>query len=378
MTTEDVFLTELRQWLDNVTLPDGLHDWGLTAATTDLTAARAWQRLLHDGGWAGLAWPQEYGGQGAAPSHQAAFAEELAGRGLPRQISLTGPDVAGPLLITHGTAEQQRELLPKILTGEHVWCQLWSEPDAGSDLAGVRTRAILDGACWRVSGQKVWTSAAQYADYALLLARTGNQQPPWAGLTMFVISMDRPGITVSPIVQLDGEAKFNEVQLDDVAVRHAEVLGPVDGGWNVLISSMGRERMTIGAQAVALFRTLDTLIVEVKAEGRENDPILRQRLSACWARTWVLRASFRRLLEMAEGLSDPRFSMLKLAASELLQEIASLAGDIHGPSLVAGEGCVDHAQRLLASVGATIAGGTSEIQRNVLAERVLGLPRDPR
>jgi alkylation response protein AidB-like acyl-CoA dehydrogenase len=318
----------------------------------------------------------EFGGRGAGPADEAAFIEELARRGLPRQISVGGPDVAGPIIMGYGTP-RQRDLLPKILTGEHIWCQLWSEPEAGSDLSNIRTRAVPRRDGWTVTGQKVWASAAQIADYALLLARTGTDNPSQAGLTLFALPMNRAGITVAPIVALDGEAKFNEVFLDDVHVGPDDVLGEVDGGWRLLGASVGRERLTIGAQAASLQTALGEMIHASRDNGRVCDPALRQRLAGCWTRARLLGLTFRRILASTGGVSDPRMSAVKVISTELQQDVALLAGDVWGVALVAGE----HHQaagRLLATRGATIAGGTSEVQRNVLAERVLGLPREPR
>ncbi len=370
-------LDELRSWLEQVELPPGLRDWGLTAASQDLPAARAWQRLLYDAGWAGVGWPVEFGGRGLGAAEEATYIEELASRGLPRQISVGGPDVAGPIIMRHGTPAQRATLLPKILTGEHIWCQLWSEPDAGSDLASIRTRAVPAADGWLVSGQKVWVSAAQIADYALLLARTGTDKPPQAGLTMFALPMDRGGIGVVPIVQMDGEAKFNEVLLDDVALERDDVLGEVDQGWRLLGASVGRERLTIGAQAATLRKALGEMIGAARTTGHESDQVRRQRIIDGWGRATLLGLTFRRLLESTGGVSDPRMSAVKLISTELQQAVAQLAGDVWGVALVAGPQ-LEAANRLLAARGATIAGGTSEVQRNILAERVLGLPREPR
>jgi alkylation response protein AidB-like acyl-CoA dehydrogenase len=373
---DSAIIDELRAWLDAVELPAGLRDWGLTAASDDLVAAKAWQGMLRSAGFAGIGWPTEFGGRGVGPAVEASFIEELARRGLPRQISVGGPDVAGPIIMRHGTPEH-RGLLSRILSGEHIWCQLWSEPDAGSDLANVRTRAVAADDGWRVSGQKVWASAAQIADYALLLARTGRDDPPQAGLTMFALPMDRPGITLAPIVQLDGEAKFNEVFLDDVPAYPADVLGQVDDGWRLLGAAVGRERLTVGAQAAALLRQITEYVEAARASGRWQDHVLRQRVVDCWSRATLLALTFRRILETSDGFGDPRMSMVKLYSTELQQHVAALAGDVHGVALVAGEH-EKAANRLLAARSATIAGGTSEVQRNILGERVLGLPREPR
>ncbi len=362
------FQERLRAWLDATPVPEGLRDFGSTPTAEDIGPARAWQRLLHDGGWAGLSWPQGSGGAAATPVEQALFAEELAARGLPRQASFVSVELAGPAVIAHGTDEQRATFLPPMLTGEHVWCQLFSEPGAGSDLAALAARAAPVGDGWAVTGQKVWTSGAHYADLGLLLARTGG--PGHGGITCFVLPMDRPGIEVRPIRQLDGEEKFNEVFLDGVQVGPADVLGSVDGGWHVAVSILGRERRMLGSVAIALRTALAELTALVA-----GDAALRRRWAALAVDVELLRWTWLRLLADERGPADPRTSALKLTASRLQREVPDLARDAWGLAFLTDPAAEAWQARLLAAFGASIAGGTSEIQRTILATRVLALPR---
>lgn len=364
------FRERLREWLDHVTLPGGLRDYGATPTAADVPAARAWQAQLARSGWAGLSWPLGYGGASATPVQQALYAEELAQRELPRQGSFVTTELAGPALIAQGSVAQRQQFLGPILDGRHLWCQLFSEPDAGSDLASLRARAVRRTGGWDVSGQKVWTSGAHYADFGLLLARTDPDDATHRGLTCFLLPMDRPDLDVRPIRQLDGEEKFNEVFLDGVRVEDDEVLGDVGGGWQVALSILGRERRMLGAIAIPLRGLLADLAARIPP--RQNE--LQKRWAALAIDVELLRWTWLRLLSVEVGAADPRMSALKLISSRLQREVPDLARDILGGAFLASDGAVWQ-QRLLAALGATIAGGTSEIQRSILATRVLGLPR---
>lgn len=375
--SEERFRARLLEWLDAVKVPEGLRDFGATPTVEDLPAGRAWQRLLHEGGWAGLSWPREHGGAGATAAEQALYAEEMARRGLPRQLSFVSMELAGPILISHGRDDQRERHLPPILRGDELWCQLFSEPNAGSDLAGIQARAVRDGDGWRVSGQKVWTSGAQYSDYGLLLARTDPEATRHRGITCFVLPMDRPGIEVRPILQMDEESRFNEVFLDDVPVETHEVIGEPGQGWQIALSILGRERRMLGSIAISLAVVLRRLRSDV-AERGADDALFRSRWVELWNRVQLLRWTWFRLLSDTSGegsAADPRMSVLKLTSSQLQQDVAALAADALGPEFAAGERGAEWRQRFLTAHGATIAGGTSEIQRQILSERVLGLPR---
>jgi alkylation response protein AidB-like acyl-CoA dehydrogenase len=280
------------------------------------------------------------------------------------------------MLIAYGTPKQQARHLPAILSGEELWCQLFSEPGAGSDLGGLATRAVPTGDGWTVSGQKVWTSGAHYADLALLVARTGTPEERSRGITCFILPMDRPGIEVRPLRQMDGETKFNEVFLDGVTVGPGDVLGRVGAGWEVATSTLQRERLTLGSQCVSLFSALAELGKHIAGH-----PPLVERWSALWTRTWLLRATWLRAVaggdRSGSRLSGPGLAGLKVLHSELNRDVARFAASVLGPAFDAGDAGEEWRNRLLASPGASIAGGTSEILRSVLAERVLGLPREP-
>ncbi|GAB3081912.1 acyl-CoA dehydrogenase family protein [Nocardioides zeae] len=370
---EQAFRDRLEAWLASVTVPEGLRDYGSTPTADDIAAGRRWQRLLVDGGWAALSWPTPHGA-GASPSEQAIYAEAMARARLPRQLSFVSMELAGPIIIAFGTPEQQKRFLEPIRRGDELWCQLFSEPGAGSDLAALTTRALPSDGGWRVTGQKVWTSGAHYSDHGLLLART-DRDSRHRGITCFAVPMDRAGITVAPIRQMDGESKFNEVFLDDVEVHADDVLGEVGGGWQVALSVLGRERRMLGAVAIGLGAALAEIRQLAEQRGTA-DAVFR----AAWARQWgqvqLLRWTWFRLLsDRGDTATDPRMSVLKLVSSEAQQQVARLAADTLGADFVLGPGAERWRHLFLASHGATIAGGTSEIQRNILADRVLALPR---
>ncbi|WP_214109376.1 acyl-CoA dehydrogenase family protein [Acrocarpospora catenulata] len=371
---EQDFRSRLEDWLTQVEVPAGLRDYGSTPTREDLDAGRAWQRRLVEGGWAALSWPSPFGA-GATPSEQALFAEALARRGLPRQLSFVSMELAGPIIIAYGSASQREAFLEPIRRGEQIWCQLFSEPGAGSDLASLSTRARAAGDGWLVSGQKVWTSGAHYADYGLLLARTEPLADRHRGITCFAVPMGTAGVTVRPVKQMDGESKFNEVFLDDVAVGPGDVLGELGRGWEVALSVLGRERRMLGSLAIGLGAAL----TEVRREAerrRLDDAVFRARWASLWGRVQLLRWTwFRFLSDRGDSAADPRMSVLKLTSSELQQEVARLAADILGLDFVYGDAGARWRRVFLAGHGATIAGGTSEIQRNILGERVLRLPR---
>lgn len=368
------FQQALDEWLRTTDVPDGLRDFGSTPTEDDVEPARVWQQMLVEGGWAALSWPTPFG-VGASPSQQALFAEAFALRKLPRQLSFVSMELAGPIIIAFGTPAQQGQYLDPIKRGEQIWCQLFSEPGAGSDLAAISTKAVESEGGWRVTGQKIWTSGAHYSDYGLLLARTEAGSARHRGITCFALPMDRAGVTVRPIQQMDGESKFNEVFLEDVDVRPEDVLGSVGGGWQVALSVLGRERRMLGAVAIGLGASLEE--IRALAEGRGDvTERFREDWAALWGRVQMLRWTwFRYLSDSEDSATDPRMSVLKLTSSVLQQQVARLAADVLGPEFVVGSSGATWRHRFLASHGATIAGGTSEIQRTILGERVLGLPR---
>jgi alkylation response protein AidB-like acyl-CoA dehydrogenase len=366
---EDRYRQELRDWLANVDRPDGLREYGSTPSTRDVEAARAWQAILFQAGWAGLSWPKEHGGQGATVMEQAIFAEEAAMAEVPRFTSLTSMELAGPMIFQYGTPEQQQRFLPRILNGEDVWCQLFSEPEAGSDLASLKASAAPrpEGG-WKVNGQKIWSSGGHYAEVGLLLARTDKEERH-RGISCFLLPMDRPGLEIRPIRQIDDEQKFSEVFFDDVPLEPGDLLGEVGEGWKIALSTLGRERLSLGAEAVGMTRMLLRVRESVALDGE-----LAERYAELWGRIAALRITWLRLIGSGAGGQDPRYSALKMMASSLRQQIPRLASEAIGAEAVAGPG-LDWSEALLASLSSTIAGGTSEIQRGIIGERVLGLPR---
>ena len=365
---------QFRSFLENAPKPVGLRNYGPTPTANDVAPGRAWHRYLADHGYTCLHWPREFGGAAATVAYQAAFAEECARAGVPRQLNITGPDLVGPVLITFGSPEQKVLFLKGIRLGDDVWTQLFSEPGAGSDLASLRTRAERTATGWRIDGQKVWSSAAASADYGLLLARTGPDKH--RDLSMFVVPMDTPGVTVRPLTQMDGESKFNEVFFDGAELSDDALVGEVGQGWSVAMVTLGRERLTLGSQAVAMFR-LHEQLVDAAREHELLDPVLSRSMTRLWSRMWLLRYTWQRAIDSGD-LTSSAFSVLKLMTSETDQDLGDMATEVLGT-----DACVDPADdqlvhRMLVGRAQTILGGTSEIQRNILGERVLGLPKEPR
>jgi len=370
----DALRAEFRQFLDSVPKPAGLRNYGPTPTAEDVEPGRQWHRRLADHGYTCLHWPREFGGAAATVAYQAIFAEECARAGVPRQLNITGADLVGPVLIKFGTAAQKDRYLEPIRLGDDVWTQLFSEPGAGSDLAGVRTRAERTPTGWRVDGQKVWSSAAASADYGLLLARTGPDKH--RDLSMFVVPMDTERVTVRPLIQMDGESKFNEVFFDGAELSDDALVGEVGQGWAVAMVTLGRERLTLGSQAVAMFK-LHERMVKAAHDHDLLDPVLARSLTKLWSRMWLLRYTWQRAIDSGD-LTSSAFSVLKLMTSETDQDLGDMATEVLGT-----DACVDPADddlvhHMFVGRAQTILGGTSEIQRNILGERVLGLPKEPR
>lgn len=336
---------------------------------------RRWQRALYDGGWAGITWPTEHGGQGGSPIQKAIFDEEVARYGLSVGAFTLALGTCGPAVIAGGTAEQQQRYLPPILRGEHIWCQLFSEPGAGSDLASLSTRARRDGDEWVVDGQKVWTSGAHHADYGLLFARTDPDVPKHRGLTLFVVDMNTPGIEVRPLRQITGEAHFNEVFLTEVRLPGDAHVGPVDEGWRVALTALASERNALGTGIIRTVET-DDLVDLARRQGRLDDPLIRQRIARHHTRAHLLRLlAHRAQTALSQGRElGPESSVAKLAFGTHVEAATALVVDLLGPAGVLDS---EEASEFCAQFGPRLGGGTEQIQRNVLAERVLGLPREP-
>jgi alkylation response protein AidB-like acyl-CoA dehydrogenase len=366
---EAAFRAELRAWIE-----ENLTDEIRTGRFEE--AGREWSRKLFDAGYAGLTWPKEYGGAGAPYSHQAIFLEEMARAEAPSHLGVIGLGMAGPTIIAHGTEAQKARYLEKILSTEEIWCQGFSEPDAGSDLSAVRTSAKLDGDHFVVNGQKVWSSFAHIADWCILVTRSDPESQRHAGLTYLLVDMHAPGVEVRPLRQITGEAEFNEIFFSDVRVPAENALDEIGNGWAVAMTTLLHERGTLGfALTAALEAQIQKLIALAKDRGAtelQRDAIARE-----WIGLQAVRYTNYRALTtlMKTGIPGPEGSGAKLWWSEANQRVTKLALELLGAeaSVVNGDGYWQHQQ--LRSRGNTIEAGTSEILRNIIAERVLGLPR---
>ena len=338
---------------------------------------RAWQRALYDGGWAGLGWPVEHGGRDLPIALRAIWAHELSAAGVPPSINLLGEAIAGPTILAHGTEDQKRRFLPPILTAEEVWCQLFSEPDAGSDMAAVATTATREGDEWVVSGHKTWSSGAHYADWAILLARTDWDVPKHQGCTYFLLDMHQPGITVRPLRQMTGGAAFNEVILEGARIPDAQRLGAVGEGWKAAVTTLMHERLHLGLGLARAGGGVERLLADVRRRGVAGDPAVRQLAAqlAIDARC-VQYLGWRIVSKLSHGeIPGPEGAVAKLASARVSRRYDELADAMRGP------GAMVHDEYTLLQlwVPATrIAGGTDEVLKNLIAERVLGLPPEPR
>ena len=336
----------------------------------------AWQRQLYQAGYLGLAWPREYGGHGATLMEQVIFSQEMVEARAPDPINVIGLGMAGPTILASGTEDQKRRYLSKILDAEEIWCQGFSEPNAGSDLSALQTRAVDRGDHYEVSGQKVWTSLAHVARWCLLLTRERDEPNPRQGLTYLIVDMRSPGIEVRPLRQITGEAEFNEVFFDRVRVPKEQILGRPGEGWAVAITTLLHERGTLGAAlATRAGITAQEVVDLVRASGRGRDRLLRQRVAQHYIEARALQLNGYRAITrvMRTGIPGPEGSIMKLFWSELNQRMQETAMEVLGLHGAADGGRWQYG--FLRSRGNTIEAGTSEILRNTLAERVLGLPR---
>jgi len=372
------YRAEVRAWLErNARHAPARRGTGDDEAA--IAAHRAWQRRMAEAGYVGVTWPREYGGAGRGPLEQVIVNQELNRAGLPGILDAIGVGMLGPTIIAHGTEAQKERYLAPMLHGDEVWCQLFSEPAAGSDLAGIQCRArrAPDGG-WRISGQKVWTTNAQFAAFGLLLARTDPDVPKHKGLTMFIVPMDAPGVTIRPLRQISGEAEFNEVFLDDVRLEPGSEVGPVDGGWGVALTTLMFERVTIGAGAEAMGYRADRFAEALAADpDAVADPAVRQAFGAIATELLALRyGGYRTLTAIERGqIPGPEAGLGKVTAVNAAIAAGDLIADVLGP-----EALRDGEWSYLISFlpGLKSAGGTEEILRNTIGERVLGLPPEPR
>ena len=362
------FAAEARQWLAanrdaaprdyGAILPPDLRDEGV-----------AWQRRLFDAGFAGVHWPEKVGGRGLTPEHTAAWIEACALAEVPPFISMVGVVLAGGSILRFGTPEQQAEHLRPILTGERVWCQLFSEPGAGSDLASLTSSAVLDGDEYVLRGQKVWCSNGRISDWGICLARTDPSAAPHKGISFFLVPMGAPGVDVRPLRQMTGGSEFDEVFLDDVRVPASCLLGDEHDGWNVAMATLTNERGHIGASAISLQRRLDRMVQDSAAATA--DAVARDQLGSLLARGNAFLA-----LSGRQGpVASVAASLMKLGVTELLFDVAMARASSAGPyAMLDGEVSAG----LLGAPAGRIAGGTTEVQRNIIGERLLGLPKEPR
>jgi alkylation response protein AidB-like acyl-CoA dehydrogenase len=368
---EQAFRDELRAWL-----AENLPGEQPTGDEAGFTFRRAWQRRLHEAGWAGVSWPREYGGRGATLVEQAIFTEEMARAKAPSMANVLGIAMAGPTLIAHADEEQKARWLAPILSGDEIWCQGFSEPGAGSDLAGVQTRAVREDGEWVVSGQKVWTTFGHHARWCMLLARTGAAGERHRGLTWFVLDMQQPGVQLRPLRQITGEAEFNELFLEEARIPHEHIVGGEGNGWAVAITTLMHERATLafGLQ-IEVKIALEELASLIRARGRADDPVLRQRYAQLVIESEVLRLNAYRELSrtMRTGVPGPEGSLGKWLWADVNQALTELALDVLDGDAAAVDPLWTY--RFLRARANSIEGGTTEVLKNIVAERVLGLPR---
>ena len=382
---EAAFREEARAWLaDNVPTDedfDGLDE---------MAKAKLWQKRKYDAGWACIRWPKEYGGRGATAIEQVIWNQEEARYGvLPGGVFSIGQGMAAPTMMTWATEQQKRRHLPKLASGEEIWCQLFSEPAGGSDLAALRTKAEKDGDDWVINGQKIWTSGAHYSDYGIMVVRTDPNVPKHKGLSYFFLSMQSPGIETRPIKQLSGDANFNEVYFTDVRIPDAQRLGAVGQGWQVSITTLMNERAAIGGGGGGGgdFHTLVKLAQTVSIDDRPaiEDSAVRARLADWYCKRSGLKyTGYRTLSALSRGETPgPENSIGKLVGAPMAQDMASFAMDLMEMSGAVWDADFSAAAgvfpaNFMAIPGMRIAGGTDEIMANIIAERVLGMPQEPR
>jgi len=397
----EAFRLEIRAWLkDN--LPQGWFDEGVELTAKQRSEfARTWNEKLNEGGWICASWPTEYGGKGLSTLEQVVLTEEFAAASAPLRADFFGDTLVGPTILHWGTEEQKHEFLPGIMSGQISWCQGFSEPNAGSDLASLTTRADLDGDEWIINGQKVWTTQAQYADYVFLLARTDQEASLHAGISYLLVPMHQEGVEVRPIRQVDGTAEFNEVFFTNARCPKDNVVGGVNNGWKVAMTTLGFER---GSSATTGFRRFlrewEDILADAKRTGRNDDPIIRQRLVKAWTDVKIMQINgYRSLTDALNGTHHTAKlgACNKMFWSEMHRRTMELAIDILGMDgqILTGSGSTE-AEGALSARGAmdypvsalqasfffsrseTIWGGAAEIQRNIVAEKALGLPKEPK
>jgi alkylation response protein AidB-like acyl-CoA dehydrogenase len=384
---DEAFRKEVRSWLDAHVVGEFAALGGRGGSgdeTFGFETRLAWERVLAEGGWTCIGWPPEYGGRGASVAQQVIFNEEYVRAAAPGRVGVMGEGLIGPTIIHYGTTAQKDRFLPPIVAGTELWCQGYSEPDAGSDLANVRTRAERDGDQWAITGQKVWTSLAHQADWCFVLCRTDPDSARHHGLSYLLVPMDQPGVEVRPITQLTGTSEFNEVFFDGARTELDNVVGDVGDGWRVALATLAFERgVGLLGHQLTFRRELDRLVTDADGAGRGGDPNVRDRLARAWTELEIMRLNTLRSLSGVDGPSaPPEASIAKLywaswhrRLGETAMDVAGLCGQV----TPGGHGELDDWQRtFLFSRAETIYGGSNQIQRNIIGERVLGLPREPK
>jgi alkylation response protein AidB-like acyl-CoA dehydrogenase len=383
--SEQEFRDEVRAWL-KANHPGPEPEVGLEEV---MAFRRDWQRQMHEAGWAGISWPKEYGGRGATLIEQAIFAGEMARAEAPSPANVLGLAMGGPVVIAHGSEEQKQRYLEPILSGEEIWCQGFSEPESGSDLASLKTRAVKDGDEWVVTGQKVWTTFAQFAKWCMLVARTDPEAPKHKGLTYFLMDMEQEGVQIRPLVQITGEGEFNEIFIEEARIPDANVVGGVGNGWTVAITTLMNERAGLAFGAIAQIANSLTRLDELAAETPVNggtaaeDPFYRQRIAQLHIEAEAMRLNAYRGLTktMQSGIPGPEGSLGKWQWADINQGISELALEIEGAYGALDRGAENAIgggawqYRFLRSRANSIEGGTTDILKNIIAERVLGLPK---
>ncbi len=401
----EAYRSEVRGWLEE-NLPKGWFEPGFEMSADDRALfLDQWTSKRYGGGWICASWPKEYGGKGLTTMQSVVVAEEFANAGAPMRADFFGDTLVGPTILQWGTEEQKQEFLPKILSGTIAWCQGFSEPDAGSDLANLGTKAVLDGDEWVINGQKIWTTQGFIADYVFILCRTDPDAPKHKGISYLLCPMDQPGVEVRPIKQVDGSSEFAEVFFTDARCPKENVVGGLNNGWSVAMTTLGFERGTSATTGYRRFENELNHIIEVaKQNGSINDPLIRQRIALAWSKVQIMRINgLRSLTAVVQNRKDFGVAALgatnKIFWSEYHQQVMALAMDVLGPEaqLLLGDSGSEESvpgygrravnrqypanalqSSFFFSRSETIWGGTSQIQRNIVGERVLGLPKEPK
>ncbi|HEY7122558.1 MAG TPA: acyl-CoA dehydrogenase [Ktedonobacterales bacterium] len=386
--SDESFRAELRAWLE-ANLTDAFREKRIMTFREKVAVRRAWQKTLFEAGWIGIGWPKEYGGRGASLMQEAIYNEEMARARAPAAANVIGLNMAGPTLLAVGTAEQKARYLPRILSAEEIWCQGFSEPNAGSDVASLQTKAVRESDHFVVNGQKVWTSYGYVADYCILLVRTDFEVPKHKGLSYLIVDMHSPGVSTKPLVQMTGEAEFAELFFDNVKVPAENLVGELNKGWIVALTTLMHERGTLSLSVIVAFEQRLQALFELSRNSTLHgkpalqDQQVRQRLARLYTdvKTFKLN-TMAQMSAIGQGhLPGPEGSLLKLHWSELNQRLVELAFELEGPFSALAPDSVDAPSEgrwqyeYLRARGNTIEAGTSEVQRNIIADRVLGLPR---